>query len=176
MLNQLALTTGLVMLVVVSQVPPQQPAQPADDRIEQLTVRVERLEKILFATSKLAVFDAERNLADAQQRLRDSERLFLQGFLTDAQLAADRFAVARARREVELARADRDGYRIASEIDLMQAEYALQVAEQQLEFTQRMANRGFNSLTDVADRRAGVDRAKKQLELARQRLDAAHKE
>ncbi len=130
----------------------------------------------MFATTKLAVYDAERSLTNAQNRLQDSQKLFLRGLITDAQLASDRFAVDRAKHEVELAQSEKDGYRIASEIDLMQAEYTLKTAEDQLEYIRRLANHGYSSISEINDRKALVDIAKKKLEAAQQKLAEIQKQ
>ena len=143
-----------------------------DDRIHELERRIEILEQVVFATSKLSVFDAERNLQAARNRLADSKKLFLKGFITDIQLEQDRFHVDRARREIELARATSGSRRVAMEIDLMQAKHNLKLSKYNLQHTRQLAGRGYSSVAEIADEQKRVDRAEKNLQLARLRLEA----
>ena len=75
---------------------PQDPDLAVTDELSALRQRVTRIENLVFATAKLAVFDAERRLSALREELRESERLFFRGVITDAQLEADRYAVYRA--------------------------------------------------------------------------------
>lgn len=148
-----------------------QPRQD-DGRVEKLEQRVDRLEEILFNTVRLTVFDAERKLAEAEQRLENSQSLFIKGFITDQQLQQDRYRVERAKQELKLAKSERGGRKISMEIEVMEAKRNLEVASQRLEFTERLAKRGFSSLTDVQNQRERVTLMQKELELANQRLKA----
>ena len=143
-----------------------------ESRVAVLEARLERLERILFATSVLSVFEAERNLAEAEARLLESERLFLRGFLTDAQVAQDRFNFDRAKQELRLVKNMSDGRRITAEIDLMAARNTFRQAKEQLQTSESLARRGFSSETQINSNRQQVEVARQELEIARKRLQA----
>jgi hypothetical protein len=158
---------------LVSRPAAQEDAPP--DRVQQLEDRVARLEEILFATTKLSVYDAQRHLSDAEFRLKESEKLFFRGLLDEYQLQWDRFEVERARLEVRLAESDGDARLIAAHIDLRQAENELVVAQRRLEFAERNANYPRGSLSEIDLRNAEVERAKIRLLEAQGRLKAIQK-
>ncbi|HMO14877.1 MAG TPA: hypothetical protein PKD64_04995 [Pirellulaceae bacterium] len=145
-----------------------------DERFAQLEERVDRLENLLFNATKLAVFDAERRLSEAHDRLTKSERLFLQGFITEAQISQDRFAADRAFRELELAKASCDGRLVAGHIDLMQAKRNLELALQQLEFSERMRLRGFVTSDQLEIQRRLVESMRLELQHAQTKLEAVN--
>ncbi len=153
---------------------PVQNSDQSDPRINELERRVARLENLLFNAVRLAEFDAERRLADAQTRLDNSERLFLQGFITDAQVAQDRFVFDRAIRELQLAQSNYSGRQIACEIEVMQAKRNLELAQQQLEFSERLNLRGYSSLDRIQSEQRRVDTLTLELDQAQAKLRAVN--
>jgi len=147
-----------------------------EQRIKLLEARMERLEKIVFATSKLSVYEAVRQLAESKLRLKNSERLFFRGFLADIDLQQDRFVVDRAQRELELAQSSINGRVLATEIDVMQAEQALRRAQASLEQSENYARRGFATQTTIENGKTQVEVAKRQLDIAKKRLEAISKD
>jgi multidrug resistance efflux pump len=147
-----------------------------DGQISELQARIERLEKVVFATSKLSVYEAERQLEKAKQRLDYSQRLLIKGFITDSQLNQDRFEVDRAVSELRLAKSSVDVRQKSARIDLMQAKQNLIRAQEQLKFSENLANRGYSSKTEIEGNKYRVTLAEKRLALAQTRLNALNKE
>jgi outer membrane protein TolC len=150
-------------------------AAPQDDKVAPLEARAKRLEELVFATSKLSVYDAQRNLAVARSRLKETERLYLQGLLSEIQFQNDRFAVEQAWAELKLAQAESNGQAIAATIDLRAAEHELKLSEENLRFSERMAGMADGSSREVDSARAAVERARLQLDAAQKRLRAVQK-
>ena len=140
-------------------------------RIDQLESRMRKLEEIVFASNAISVYDAERLVADAERRLKDSRRLLSRGYITQSQYEQDQFAVEIARKELELARAESDGRALATRIDVRQAERNVTLAEENLEYTQKLADRGFVPKSAVESVRQDVVRAKRKLDLAKRKLE-----
>ena len=143
--------------------------------MREMELRLERLEKIVFATSKLSVMEAERRLTRAQQRFDNNEKLLIRGFITERQFAEDRFNLQLAFRERELARNASNSRRISMKIDVLRAENRLRVAKDNFERNSRLRNRGYSSLSDVESARKEVTLAERSLEVAKMRLDAISK-
>ena len=160
---------------VIGQEADAESSKAKDKKIKELELRLERLEKIVLATSKLTVLEAERQLERALQEFEHSERLFIKGFITDNQLAQDRFQLQLAEQEVLLAKNAKNARKIAMEIDLMRAKNGLRVAKENLERSERRANRGFSSITEIEVHRKQITIAQKRLEVAQMRFDAISK-
>ena len=155
-----------------TEVPQAENESALADRVQELEQRVQHLERLIFSTAQLTVYDAQRRLTDAETQLGQSRRLFLRGMLDRTRVDYDAFVVERARRELQLAEA-RDGqFEISAGIELMQAEFNLRVAEQQLEFSRGLLAKGFVSEQQIRREELAVDRARLALDLASQKMDA----
>ena len=146
--------------------------ETAAERIEALEQRVDRLEQLLFNTVRLNVFDAERQLNQAEHQLKTSHKLFLRGFISDQRLQQDQFEVNRAQRELKLAKSVNDGRRMATQIEVMDAKQNLFRAKDRLRQTENLNRRGFTTLTEVQRQEQLVEVFDQQLKLAENRLDA----
>ena len=153
---------------------PPTPKIENDDRIDRLEKRVAILEKILFSSVKLETKRAERLLADRKARLKNSRKLFARGLITEFQLQQDRMQVEEAERELALATAQSNQKRLASELEVLDAEQRLKVAIKELEFSQNLARRGFATKTEVERLERLVDEATQNLEHVKIKLDAAN--
>lgn len=142
-------------------------------RVELLEQRVQKLESILFATSQLSLIEAEQRLEAANHQLKQSRKLHIKGFITAAQLDADRFQVQQAERLLQLAKAENGQQRILNRIDISEAERELEYAKQNLTFTQRMFDRGYASEFQLQTAEQEVVNSEKKLELAQSKADAA---
>ncbi len=142
-------------------------------RVELLESRVEKLESILFATASLSVEEAKRQLAAAKQALRDTERLHMQGFISELALQQDTFRVEQARRELDLATAESNQSIIVGEIDLLESRRRLDVAQATLRQTELLYDRGYVSGIELDRAKEAVIQLQKRLELAENKAKAA---
>ncbi|MGI9518857.1 MAG: hypothetical protein ACR2NP_17515 [Pirellulaceae bacterium] len=146
--------------------------QDLAERVATLENRVAHLERLLFTTTQLSEYEARRRLAEAKIRKRESERLHLRGHLSIAQVEYDRFVVQRAERELDMALAREGQFRIAAEIDVLQAEYDVRLARQQLRFNEEKLGRGFVTADQVAHNERQVTEAERLLAAAQEKLAA----
>ena len=142
-------------------------------RVELLEQRVQKLESILFATSQLSLIEAEQRLETANHRLEQSRKLHIKGFITAAQLDADRFQVQQAERLLQLAKSENGQQRIVNQIDISEAKRELEYAKQNLDYSQRMFDRGFINEFQLQTAEQEVVNSQKKLELAEAKANAA---
>ncbi len=146
-----------------------------DQKIRDLERRLDRLEKIVLATSQLSVLEAERQLTRMQQQFEHSERLFIRGLINEAQFSQDRFELQLAKRELLLAKNTKHARKISMEIDFMRAKNRLRVAKENFDRSKRFSIRGLSSPQEVEINRRQIGIAEKALEVARLRLEAISK-
>ncbi len=142
-------------------------------RVEHLESRVALLEKILFATSTLSVFEAERRLKDAELQLKERRDLFLKGRLADSVWRQDQLQVDILKRELAIAHTAYAQKSNLMEIEVLQAKQNLANAESRLTRSQNLANRGYATLTQVQQDQRLVELQRLQLETAQLKLKAA---
>jgi len=143
-----------------------------DEKVKALEERVAHLERLIFATAQLSTYEAERRLEAARTQLGQTRRLFVKGVARQAEVNLDRYLVDRAERELDLAKATDGQFRISAEIDCLRAEFELENARQRLQFSQEQLNRGFVDQSVILRQQVFIDNAAKNLNLARQRLQA----
>jgi hypothetical protein len=143
------------------------------DRFARLESRFESLERVVFATAKISAIEAERRLKQAEEQLRESRQLFLKGFIAEGRWRQDEFSVDLLRRELEFLKTTSKQRKSVIEIEVLQAEKDLQLAEEQLNYTQNLATRGFASVDQVRENERFVSDSKSRLDLARDKLKAA---
>lgn len=149
-----------------------QSEKSADERIVELEGRVERLEELLFASVQLSVYDAQRRLAIASREREQNQRLFYRGLLAAIDLERSVYEVERAHHELELARAT-SGHRLwSSRIEVLDAEFELKFALDALERNREYAGRGLVTEYQLKQNTESVERAKRALEFAKQKLEA----
>ncbi len=144
------------------------------ERVAKLEERVAWLEnqvgQLCAEDATLAKINAEHKLAIAEERLSQSERLAVHGYISNAQLQADRLAVEIAKRELQLASDSQKTDAEAAHLAVLNAEAALSQAQLRLDHSERLLGKGYVSSAEVAQDRAGVDRAKKVLDAAKLKL------
>lgn len=165
-----SLLAFLVWQAYDSSAPRQEP-----DRLDQLEARVAELEKILFMTSSMTVFEAERRLEEARVHLRDSKALLMQGHLTQIQYQLEEMLVRQLERELDFARSPAGQPLAIGELELLAAERRLVQAQYQLGNLELIAGRGYGSDTQVARAREDLEFAKKNLDAAKAKLEATKK-
>lgn len=143
-----------------------------EKRVLALETRLGELESLLFSASQLTIYNAERQLEDKTERLEQSERLYLKGLLQKSRFDFDRFLVSRAQLELALATATDGHYQIVCEIDVLQAQFNLDVAQQSVEYNRRSLLKGYTSRDKMQRLENVVVEAKKTLQIAQQKLDA----
>ena len=143
------------------------------DRMSRLEGRMESLERVVFATAKISAIEAERRLKLAEEQLRESRQLFLKGFIAEGRWRQDEFSVDLLRRELDFLKTTSKQRKSVIEIEVLQAEKDLKLAEDQLNYTQNLATRGFASIDQVRENERFVSDSKSRLELAREKLKAA---
>ncbi len=148
----------------------------AEHRIRELESRVERLESLMFNTIQLSVFDAERRLSRARRTQEQNQRLYFRGLLSHIEVQRGRYELRRAERELDLARAETGQRRIIGDIGVMEAEFNLRSAEDQLTRARRGLARGLVSQYQLDLNAKEVERATQALQLARDRLAAVSPE
>jgi multidrug resistance efflux pump len=142
-------------------------------QVDDLERRVLALEQILGGpTLSDAVSLAQASLSAAEEKLQHTERLFQKGFVSKVQLEADRFQVARTRKELEAAKAARNANKLFLEIEVLTAEQVLAIASTKLEFTEKLFKKGFTTEAEVKTNRLKVENARRQLERAKAALKA----
>jgi hypothetical protein len=167
----------LAFILCVAASRPQEPEMSGDlnSRVEKLEARVAELERILFMTSKMTAFEAERRLEEARLRLRDSRALLVQGLITQFQFQQDEFNVQRMQRELELAQSPDNQRQVVGSLELFAAERRLAEARANLAFTEQLAGRGYATTKHLGRERQQVEFAEKELNLAREKANAATK-
>lgn len=167
-------TTVIAVIVVASAGAMKIQQQGAlERRVELLESRVQKLESILFTAAQLSVYEAKQELATATERFENSRKLHLKGFITASQLQQDRFLVDQARRQFELAQTHDNQQSIIGEIDILEAKRNLQLAEDELEHSKRLFDRGFVSGRQVEAAKSATIQLRKRLELAESKAKAA---
>ncbi len=141
-------------------------------RIIDLEARVQRLENLLFASARLSVYDAQRRLAVASREREQNQRLFYRGLLASIEIERSYYEVARARCELELARATSGHRRWSTEIEVLEAEFELKFALDALERNREYAGRGLVTEYQLKQNTESVERAEKALAFAKQKLEA----
>lgn len=171
MRNKLVATglSVLVLAVLISSPPArsQPPNKELEKRVEQLEQKVAQLERLLrlqTVTIAASVPHAEARLASAQEKLQHTDRLHKKGYVTRFQLDADRFAVARAQQELQLARGQANDVKTAHEIEILDAEHNLAIATERLRHSERLFKRGFATDIRVKADRIAVKNARERLE------------
>jgi hypothetical protein len=142
-------------------------------RIDELERRVAALEGNRPAkprvTISMSVERAEQYVAETQARFEFSEKMLAKGYVSQAEYDADRHAFRRAEKVLQLATATRDEQPtddIVAKIEVLDAEYDLNVAKLQLNLVEKYAAGGFAG-------RAGLEGHRKAVEEAQLRLDRA---
>lgn len=149
-------------------------------RIEELERRVTALERIrhgqkreeivLSADVPITVESAQQQLSAARQRQAFSEKLFGKGYVSEAEMEADRFEAARARKVLQFAEAARDGQpteTITRELRILEAENDLAVARRRLRLAEALTAKGLAGSNLPAHRKA-VEDAQRQLDEQKQ--------
>jgi multidrug resistance efflux pump len=144
-------------------------------RLEKLETRVTELEKILFMTSSMSLFEAERRLDDARWNLRESKQLLMQGMITQHQFQLEQLSVRQLERELEFAKSPAGQQIAISELEIIAAERRLAQAQYQLHGTEQIAGRGYGSNKQVERDREFVDIATRNLEAAKAKLEATRR-
>jgi len=147
-------------------------------RIAVLERRVDRLERLLpddaRAPESVDVETAEQQVANAKQRLAYSADLFRKGYVSKAQLEAERFEFDRAEKVLQFANARRDGdstKEIADGIAILDAEHDLAVAQRQLKVSERMTASGLTQPPGRESYQRAVDAAQNRLDAVRAQAD-----
>lgn len=146
-----------------------------EQTLEQLDARVRRLERLMMATGRfpaITVMEAEAELALAETTLRASEEAHASGALSAARLAVDRLAAVRARAQLEMAKAAQQDRLIELELDVIHAERQLLNETQRLKGLERTLARGYGSPDRRQLLRLEIDRAQKELDRAKARLQS----
>ncbi len=142
-------------------------------RVDKLEQRVALLEKILFSSAKLSTMQAQRQLEEAKSRLKNSQALQARGMITELQLRQDKFRLEEAEKSLELSIAETRQNELVGELEVLEAEQRLRQAKQQLQYSEKLASRGFATQTQVEGDRRLVDIAQQTLTNARTKLGAA---
>ena len=145
-------------------------------RIEQLERRVTVLERAQPAGQQpeeilMSLEKAEQHLAAARTRRTFSQKLHSKGYISAAEMEADKFEVARAEKMLEFARSAQDGQpteEITSEIEILEAEHSLAFARRQLRNVEGHAAKGLVG-NDLAAYRQAVEEAQQRLDEKRAR-------
>jgi multidrug resistance efflux pump len=162
------LSVGITQQQATNEVPGTDEA--LRQKVEQLEVRIKRLERVLFPTSQLSVSEAERRLTEAEQTLEQSKRLLRQGLVSKAQIEHDEFMVAQARLEIKLAKSDVNKEQFSAKLDLVKAQQAVDQASRELDYARKLANRGYTSKYEVQRRERVLRDLERELEIAQQKL------
>jgi hypothetical protein len=142
--------------------------------IDQLQTRMMRLERQSFASTRfpaITVTEAEAALEYAEAQLQESERLTEQGEATKTRIASDQLAVARARGQLLVANAAHTENLIVLELDVIDAQRRCIEESQRMVQLERLVAKGYASADGLQLRKLDFDRAKKELQLARLRLE-----
>ena len=166
----LALVTGGVFSI--ASVQEQNTVEKLGQKIDELQKRVVKLERIIYSTSQLSRLDAERRLTNAQETLEHSRQLRKKGFINDAQLKNDEFAVRQAEQELELATSSEDTAKQGAELELMNSEQDLIQARRELLYIEKLESRGFSTKYEVQRVERLVRFKERAVELAKQKLAA----
>ncbi len=142
-----------------------------EKRVLALETRLGQLESLLFSASQLTIYNAKRQLENSTERLEQSERLYLKGRLQKSRFDFDRFLVDRAKLELALATATDGHYQIVCEIDVLQAQFNLDVAQQSVEYNRRSLLKGYTSRDKMQRLENVVAEAEKTLQIAQKKLD-----
>ena len=145
-------------------------------RIEELERRVTALERIrqgqrreevvISNVAPMSVEVAQQHLAAAKERQAFSEKLFAKGYVSEAEMEADKFDAARAFKALQFAEAARDGQptgQITRELEILEAENNLAMAKRQLRLAEGLTAKGVAGTNLSAHRRA-VEDAQRQLD------------
>lgn len=143
-----------------------------EQKIGDLEKRVVKLERILYSTSQLSRIEAERRLENARATLENSRKLRKKGFINDAQLQNDEFAVRQAEQELELATASDGTAKQGAELELINAEQELLQAKRELVYIEKLESRGFSTKFEVQRVERLVRFKERSVEAAKQKLAA----
>ena len=151
---------------------PNQQAGEGDavEKIAELEDRVSRLESIVFSTSRLDSTEAQRRLQNAKQAFEHSRKLRKKGFITEAQLQNDEFAVKQAEQELQLALGKTNEAKLGADLVLMTAEQDLLQAQRNLEYTKKLAAKGFATTYDVQREERLIRRLELRVANAKERV------
>ena len=139
-------------------------------KVTELEDRVSRLESIVFATSSLNSVEAERRLQNAKRAFEHSRKLLKKGFITEAQLQNDEFNVKQAEQELQLALGQTNEAKLGAELQLMTAEQDLLQAQRNLEYTKKLASKGFATTYDVQQEERFIRRLELRVANAKERV------
>ena len=142
-------------------------------RIKKLEQRLALIERVLFSTSKLDTTRAERELAEAKLKLKNSQSLHARGYVSQLQLEYDQVEVDRAQRELELATSTINLKQKASELDVLEAEYQLKVARDRLDTRTSLSRKGYVTREQVVQCQKAVEVAEQKLQHAKEKLKVA---
>lgn len=146
--------------------------QQLKQRVAELEATQESLKAILFKTVKLQQQQAERRYQEVVTEYQNSERLQLQGILSAYQLDLDRFEMEKARLEWQLTEANFHAPELAAQIDLLESQRRLRVAQQQyLESKMKLA-KGYLGPKLLERFQKALDSRKEEVNLQEQRLQA----
>ena len=139
-------------------------------RVAVLERRVDRLERLLPDTApglaSITVESAQRQVANAADRLTYSKELFRKGYISQVQLEAEQFEYSRAQKVFQFAKAVRDEAEtqaIEAEIAILDAEHDLNVAQRQLKVAERMTASGLMQASVIDGHRRTVEAAQQRL-------------
>ena len=166
----LAVVTGSVVSLTITQ--NDESVERLRTKIESLEQRIKKLENIIYSTSQLSSMEAERRLNNARTTLEHSRQLRKKGYINDAQFKNDQFAVQQAEQELKLAKAADSSAKQGAELDVINAEQALTLAQRELEYIEKLESRGFSTQFDVQRCERKVRVKQRALELAKQKFAA----
>lgn len=146
-----------------------------NQRVADLESRVNQLENVLFATSKLEDSQAQRRLDRANQLLKEKRKLYVRGFITQLQVTNAELEVQQAKRELELAKLESNTRCKVAEIEVVEAKRNLEFASQQLDHQRLLAQRGYASQQEIKSAEDALSAAEKKLVIANTKLEAARK-
>ena len=126
-------------------------------RVDKLEQRVALLEKIIFSSAKLSTMQAQRQLEEAKSQLKNSQALQARGMITELQLQQDKFRLEEAQKSLELSSTEFRQNELVGELEVLEAEQRLRQAKQQLQYSEKLASRGFATQTQVEGDRRQVD-------------------
>jgi hypothetical protein len=153
--------------------PETSPTPSVEERLTRLESRIDALERIVFATAKISAMEADRRVQEAEAQRRESRQLFLKGIIAEGRYRQDEFMVELLRRERDFLLDTARQRKNVMEMELLQAENNLRIAEDQLIFLQTLGNRGFSTIDQVRETERYVIESKARLALAKEKLQAA---
>ena len=150
-------------------------------RIEELERRVTALERLRgvpvakavnLSASPVSVEEAEQLVATTADRHAFSERMYKKGYISEAEMEADKYEATRAELLLQLAKATRDQQpteQLTQRFEILEAEFNLNVATRQLQLAESLTAKGLLG-TDLPAYRQAVEEAKQELEAMQERI------